>query len=81
MQLYKKIVLLFINGSGLFLGCYFLYNGTVNGIIRKKILSKTPDKYTHGSNALKLGVVQLVLGLFVVVFSIVFFLAIIKDFF
>jgi hypothetical protein len=81
MQLYRKIILLFINGSSLFLGCYFLYNGIVNGIVKEKILSKTPDKYTYGSNAVKLGFVQLVLGLFVFASSIVFFLAILKDFF
>ncbi len=81
MQLYNKILLVIINVFGFMLGIYFVYNGVINGIIRKKIIVRNPDNYSHGSNALKLGVVQLVLGVFVIVFSLVFSIAILKDFF
>jgi len=81
MQTYQIIFLIFANCSSLILGCYFIFNGVFNGIVRKKILVRNTDQYTHGPNALKFGVVQLFFGLVLIVFSIVFFLAILKDFF
>lgn len=57
---------------GLPIGGYLVFHGVMDGLIRKRILSrKNPEVYSVGKEAVALGLVFIALGLFFIVSGIV----------
>lgn len=64
---------------GLPLGLYAVVHGVKNGLIRKRILSrKNPDSYAVGTQAVILGLIYIVFGMFLVISGTVGLILILK---
>jgi hypothetical protein len=52
-----------------FLGVYLVFYGITKGVLKQNILSRHPDTYAVGRQAVILGMIFVVLGVFLIVFS------------
>lgn len=53
-----------------FLGVYLVFYGITNGVRKQKILSRHPDTYAVGRQAVILGMIFVALGVFLIVSSL-----------